>query len=43
MDKGIKWKYLPRKREMKDGQGVSGAALCLFFMVLTAGKEPFPA
>lgn len=26
-----------------DGQGVSGAALCLSFMVLPAGKEPFPA
>ena len=29
-------------REKRDGWG-SGAALCLFFMVLTAGKEPFPA
>ena len=35
--------YPPREREKRDGQGVSGAALCLFFMVLTAGKEPFPA
>lgn len=24
-------------------EGWAGAALCLFFMVLTAGKEPFPA
>lgn len=42
MGKRIRWRYLPRQREKRDGQGVSGDALCLFFMVLTAGKEPFP-
>lgn len=35
--------WVREKRDRRRMDRGSGAALCLFFMVLTAGKEPFPA
>lgn len=43
VEKQVRRRYPLREREDRDGQGLCGAALCLFFMVLTAGKELFPA
>lgn len=43
LGKMSKMEVSPSEEGKKDGQGVSGAALCWFFTVLTAGREPFPA